>query len=223
MNVKVIVFDLDDTLYDEIEYVKSGFMAVAEHFYPKEPNAMFEVMLEILERDGRGRVFDETLARFGVYSKTNVKKALAIYRSHSPKIKLNADAKEMLEYYKMKGTPLYIVTDGNKNVQANKLKALGLDKWIKKAFVTHRYGKIHAKPSPYCFLKIAAFEGVKSEEILYIADNVNKDFVGIKKLGFRTICIRQGMFKYVQKSKEFLAEKEIDSLTELKKIIKVER
>jgi len=223
VNVKVIVFDLDDTLYDEIEYVKSGFMAVAEHFYPQEPNAMFAVMLEILERDGRGGVFDETLTRFGVCSQKNVKKALAIYRSHSPKIALNADVQEMLDYYKTKGIALYIVTDGNKNVQAKKLEALRLEKWIKKAFITHRYGKIHAKPSPYCFLKIAAFEGIKSEEIVYIADNVNKDFVGIKKLGFRTLCIKQGMFKDAQKSKEFLAEKEIDSLTELKKIIKVER
>ena len=32
MKIKVIVFDLDDTLYDEIEYVKSGFIQVANYF-----------------------------------------------------------------------------------------------------------------------------------------------------------------------------------------------
>ena len=223
VNVKVIVFDLDDTLYDEITYVKSGFRAVAEYFAPKNPDAMFEQMLSILEDKGRGRVFDDALTHFGIYSKANVKKALSIYRSHSPKIELNADAKEMLALYKKIGTPLYIVTDGNKNVQANKLKALDLEKWIKKAFITHRYGKIHAKPSPYCFLQIAKIEGVKSEEILYIADNVNKDFMGIKKLGFRTICIKQGMFKDIEKPVEFLAEQEIESLKELERIVKVER
>lgn len=221
MNVKVIVFDLDDTLYDEITYVKSGFRAVAEYFHPQEPNAMYALMLEVLERDGRGKVFDNTLAHFGVYSKTNVKKALAIYRSHTPEIELNADAKAILVSYKSKNIPLYIVTDGNKNVQAKKLKALGLEMWIKKAFVTHRYGKINAKPSPYCFLKIAQLEGLKSEEIVYIADNINKDFVSIKKLGFRTICIKQGMFVSAQKPIEFHAERDITSLKELEKIIKV--
>ena len=222
MNVKALVFDLDDTLYDEITFVHSGFKAVAEHFYPQKPNAMFCVMMEALNKHGRGRVFDEALTHFSIYSKTNVKKALSVYRSHTPSISLNADAKEMLEYYKKKEIPLYIVTDGNKNVQTNKLKALALDKWIKKAFVTHRYGKIHAKPSPYCFLKIAALEGLEAQQLLYVADNINKDFVGIKKLGFRTICIKQGMFVNAKKPAEFLAEREIQSLKELKKIIKVD-
>jgi putative hydrolase of the HAD superfamily len=220
VNVKVIVFDLDDTLYDEITFVRSGFRAVGEHFMPLGTEAMFEEMARILERDGRGDVFDNVLQKFGLYSKENVKKALGIYRSHTPKIELNADAKEMLEYYKTLKTPLYLVTDGNKNVQANKIKALGVEKLFKHAFITHRYGKIHAKPSPYCFIKIAQKEGVKYEDILYVADNVNKDFVNIKKLGFRTIRIKQGMFAKAQKPQEFHAEREINSLLELKNILK---
>lgn len=219
MRVKVIVFDLDDTLYDEITYVKSGFMAVANVYMPQNPHAMFATMVQILERDGRGKVFDNALKHFGFTSKKDVQKALGIYRNHIPKICLNEDAREILSHYK--NTPLYIVTDGNKLVQERKVKALGLEKFVKKAFITHRYGTIHAKPSPYCFEKIALLEGVKNEEIVYIADNVNKDFIGIKKLGFQSVRISQGMFKDAQKPPEYHANITIDSLKELKKLLKV--
>ena len=219
MRVKVIVFDLDDTLYDEITYVKSGFMAVANAYMPENPDAMFTKMVTILKRDGRGKVFDNTLKHFGFTSKKDVKKALGIYRSHMPKICLNEDACEILSHYQ--NTPLYIVTDGNKLVQERKVKALGLEKFVKKAFITHRYGTIHAKPSPYCFVKIAQLEGVKNEEIVYIADNVNKDFIEIKKLGFQSVRISQGMFKDAQKPAEYHADVTIDSLKELKKLLKV--
>ncbi|MBN2816389.1 MAG: HAD family hydrolase [Campylobacterales bacterium] len=219
MNVKVIVFDLDDTLYDEIEFVKSGFFAVARYFMPTEPQKLYNTMLDILDKKGRGYVFDEALQTFALYSKANVKKALNIYRTHTPNIQLNKDAKEILEYYKRQNTPLYIVTDGNKVVQANKFFALRLEKWIKKPFITHRYGIIHAKPSPYCFLKIALLENVNYEDIVYIADNINKDFVDIKALGFRTIQIKQGMFKNTQKPQKYEAELRIQSLLELQKIL----
>jgi len=223
LKVKVIVFDLDDTLYDESTYVLSGFMAVAHHYMPENPHAMFAKMCEILERDGRGKVFDNALKHFGFTSKQNVKKALSIYRSHMPKICLNDDAEAMLKYYEKQNIPLYIVTDGNKLVQERKIKALGLQNRVKKAFITHRYGTIHAKPSPYCFLKIAQLEGVKNEEIVYIADNVNKDFVGIKKLGFKSVRISQGMFRDAQKPAEFQAHAEIDSLLELQSLLKVSK
>ncbi len=222
MKVKVIIFDLDDTLYDEITFVKSGFLAVATHFAPQNPHIMLKKMISVLEERGRGEVFDVSLRHFGFYSKKNIKKALSIYRTHTPTIELNRDAKEILKYYKSQNVPLYIVTDGNKMVQANKIKALKLENQIKKAFITHRYGTIHAKPSPYCFCKIAALESVKFEEIVYIADNITKDFIEIKKLGFHTVRIKQGMFKDVEKNPEFHAHVTINSLKELKQLLKVE-
>lgn len=221
MRVKVIVFDLDDTLYDEIEYVKSGFLAVAQNFCEADTvQNFYQTMIKELEKNGRGKVFDTALQEYKLYSKKAVRKALSIYRTHLPKLTLPQESQEILEYFLAKKTPLYIVTDGNKIVQANKLKALQLHRFIKKSFITHRYGKIHAKPSPYCFEKIAKLEGVAYSDVVYIGDNINKDFVGIKKLGFRTIRIKKGMFADLNKTQEYHAEVEIDSLYALKNILK---
>lgn len=214
----VLVFDLDDTLYDEITFVKSGYRAVAKwlnEYHNLEENAVYDYMMEVLQRQGRGAVFDEALIKYGILSKSLVRKCLSIYRHHIPDIHLNEDARDCLERFKHYSK--YIVTDGNKIVQANKIKALELHKIsnIKKAFITYRYGLKHSKPSPYCLLKICELEKVSPPEVIYIGDNPNKDFVGIRPLGFRTIRIVQGMFKDVSKNVEFEADMKINSLHEL--------
>lgn len=214
--MRVIVFDLDDTLYDEITYVKSGFQSVAnylEETYDLDKTMIFGWMWDRLKTHGRGQVFDDLLKVHGLYSKKLAKKCLAVYRLHRPEIELDHEANLCLK--NLDNYPLYIVTDGNKLVQHNKLVALGLYDRMKFCFVSHRYGVKHAKPSPYCFLKIAECEKVSPEQVVYIGDNPNKDFVGIKNLGFRTIRIMKGNHKNVEKSPEYEADYRISNLNEI--------
>lgn len=222
MRVKVIIFDLDDTLFDEIEYVKSGFKYVSNYFsnyYNLNSNSIYDFMIKDLEINGRGKIFDNMLNFFDIYSKKKVIDSIRLYRTHKPNIILPSYSIDILKYLNKKKIPMYIITDGNKIVQSNKIEALKLTKYIKKEFITHRYGIKHSKPSTYCFEKIAKLENVNFYEMLYIGDNPNKDFINIKKLGFRTIRILQGMFKDIQKTKEYEAEINISNLIELKNII----
>ena len=222
MKIKVIVFDLDDTLYDEIEYVKSCFKEVSNYFSYKfkiDKNLIYNYMIQDLETNGRGKIFDNMLENFKIYSKENIKKAILVYRTHKPNIVLPQESIEVLSYYNSLKIPIYIVTDGNKIVQNRKIEALGVRKKKKKDFITHRYGLKHSKPSTYCFEKIAKLEKVEYKDIVYIGDNPNKDFVNIKKLGFRTIRVLKGMFSNSNKETKFEAELNILSLVELKNII----
>jgi putative hydrolase of the HAD superfamily len=215
----VVVFDLDDTLYDEMTYVKSGFKAVAQ-YVGKEFNLskkiLFKQLVAALE-DGRGTIFDAVLKRNNIYTKKTVKKCLSIYRNHKPDIKLSKEGRDCL--LRFKDYPLYIVTDGNKLVQYNKIKALKIEKLVKFYFITHRYGKGCSKPSPYCFNKICKKEGVTPENVVYIGDNVTKDFVGIKPLGFRTIHILTGQYSDIKRPDSYQADMKISSLNELTKEI----
>lgn len=211
----VIVFDLDDTLYNEVTYVESGFGAVAKFLYKTYAiyeKDSYEFMFEQLKQ-GRGRIFDNTLQHFGAFSKKNVLQCIAIYRSHTPDIRLYEDSIMCLR--RLKDLPMYIVTDGNKLVQQKKLVALGLYTGVKFCFITHRYGVKNSKPSPHCFLRICEREQVQPQDVVYIGDNPHKDFVGIKGLGFKTIRIMRGHFKDVVKPKEFEAHCQIQSLDEL--------
>lgn len=211
----VLVFDLDDTLYEELTFVKSGFKAVAHYLnehYSIPVQSGLEFMLAKLS-SGRGRIFDDLLIHHGIYKKDLVRKCISIYRLHQPEIKLYPEADACLERFR--NIPLYIVTDGNKVVQYNKIKTLGLTKRVGFCYITHRYGIKNAKPSPYCFLKICEREKVTPKEVVYIADNPYKDFVGIKPLGFKTIRIMTGNFKTVELAKKFEAEYRFNSLHEL--------
>lgn len=178
----VVVFDMDDTLYDEMTYVQSGFSAVAEFLsngYGISSEDAIMVMNNELMDNGRGQVFDSVLKHFNIWSKYIVLKCLAVYRTHTPDIRLLDDALECLSLL-MPDYPMYLVTDGNKMVQNMKVKALGIEQYMKYCFITHRYGIRHSKPSPYVFHKIADREKVDFNRVMYIGDNPNKDFVGIK-------------------------------------------
>jgi putative hydrolase of the HAD superfamily len=116
---------------------------------------------------------------------------------------------------RFKSFPKYLVTDGNKMVQSLKIEALGLNSYFKKAIPSHNYGLEKAKPSTYIFHKILKWEQAKPEELLYIGDNPYKDFVNLKKEGFKTLRVFKGSFKNIKLSDEYEAHFHVNSLDEL--------
>jgi putative hydrolase of the HAD superfamily len=212
----VLVFDMDDTLYEEATYVRSGFMAVARRLSPvlgKSARLLYGEMMPLLEQLGRGRVFDKLLERHGKSSRRLVHECLSWYRLHEPEIHLHQAGTNCLRRFQH--LPLYVVTDGNKTAQAAKMRALDLESKVKKVFITHRYGVRHSKPSPHCFKIIQNLEGVPTSQILYVGDNPSKDFVGIRPLGFRTLRVLTGPHSSVKAPLGYDAELQVKSLNEL--------
>ena len=211
----IIVFDLDEVLYDEKTYVISGFRTVSE-FLEKDEAIPKKIIFEYLKRrlkNCRERIFNDLLDNFRIYSQKNLKKCISVYRTHTPKIKLYSDAKDCLK--RLKNYPLYIVTDGNKMVQKNKIKALNLENHVKKTILTSNYGLRNSKPSTFCFQKICDMEKTSPTNLVYIGDDPHKDFVGLKREGFKTIRLFKGRFKNERLSKEFEADYKIKSLKEI--------
>jgi putative hydrolase of the HAD superfamily len=217
--MKAVVFDLDDTLYDELTYVRSGFGAVASYLaarYEADASFFMNIMWNTMLDNGRGKVFDTALESIQQRTRTNVNNCITIYRLHQPQhLELYTDAEVVLRFLEDKQIPRYVVTDGNKLVQHRKLQALQLEQRMNKCFITHRYGVKHSKPSPYCFNKIAEIEKVDPSEVVYIGDNVSKDFVGIKPLGFQTARIMRGSYASLERPYEYQADVNLQYLTEI--------
>jgi putative hydrolase of the HAD superfamily len=217
----IIVFDLDDTLYDEKTFVYSGLTEVSKWISSKsnfEQSDIFDFMVSDLLESGRGKIFNNALNKYFKFTKKNLRKCISIYRLHTPNIKLNKDVMDLLIYLKSQ-YPLYIVTDGNKIVQNNKIKALNLDFFVNKAFITHRHGIKHSKPSIHCFEIIKNLEKTNWENIVYVGDNPNKDFVNLNKLNVKTVRIMQGEFSTVMVTEEFDGKFKVHNFCELKKIL----
>jgi putative hydrolase of the HAD superfamily len=189
----IVAFDLDDTLYPEEDFVKSGFRAVArvlhQRFQIDEDEAV-AVMWTSLERNGRGRQFDEVVAFFDLSGRQSVKELVRTYRHHIPSISLPRESTAVLE--QLKSRPLYVVTDGHKIVQQNKIDALGLAPWLRHAYLTHRYGIENRKPSVHVFELMIRRECCRPEDLVYVGDDPSKDFRGLRPLGVRTIRVRTG-------------------------------
>ena len=217
----IIIFDLDDTLYPELSYVHSGFRVVAEAVTARlggDPEWAMSLMLDSLAQNRRGRQFDDLAAAFGVSGKSIVQWMVKIYRHHIPDINLPALSDEVLRA--CGGASLYLVTDGHKVVQSQKISTLGLWDRFRHCYLTNRYGTRYQKPSPYVFELILKREGAKARDAVYIGDNPLKDFCGIRPLGFRTMRVCQGKYCEVSVPAERDAEVSINNLDELLPVLK---
>jgi putative hydrolase of the HAD superfamily len=190
----IVIFDLDDTLYDEMSFVRSGLRAVAnfgETAFGWNSEHSFGFMENHLIKFGRGKVFDVWLRLHGAYSTTRVSTCVRIYRHHRPNIALFPSAFNVLNQLHSH-LPLYLVTDGHKVVQQQKIEALQILKLFKRTFITHRFGIRHAKPSLHCFEKIRQAERCEWSKMVYIGDNPEKDFVNLNRQGALTIRVSTG-------------------------------
>lgn len=213
----IIIFDLDDTLYPEITYVKSGLKAVSywgQEKYGWPHRQSYQIMYRLLQKQGRGRIFDTWFAEMGLSASCSlVKKAVACYRNHKPDITLPQDSIHCLRRFAHHST--YIVTDGHKGVQDKKLIALEVRSYVQHAYITHRYGLNHAKPSLHCFDLIKRREKAEWQDMMYIGDNPLKDFVNLNKVGAKTVRIKQGMFKDMIGKQGYDAQITISHLNQL--------
>lgn len=182
--LKAIVFDLDDTLYSEKEYVRSGFRAIADTL--PQVKRMEEKLWQAFEQ--KKSAIDEVLTAEGMYTDELKQKCLSVYRFQQPNIHLYDNAKELLGQFRADGYRLGIITDGRPEGQRAKVKALGLDELVDHIIVTDELGGVeYRKPNQAAFVKMREILGVAFEEMCYIGDNLKKDIVAPETLGIRAI------------------------------------
>lgn len=217
----ILIFDLDDTLYRELEFVEGGFRSVATFLEDElglDAARTFGRLNKLLSEHGRGKTFDTFLLEEGIFSKRTLAKCIASYRYGPRTLSLSRADKRLLGELKEK-TKMYVVTDGNKNVQKQKADLLGLGEYFERVLTTHSFGLDKAKPSIHCFLKIAEWEKVPVSELLYVGDNPHKDFIGLKSAGGKTVRLLRGPYQSVVAKKGYEADYTISSLHQVPKII----
>ncbi|MBB6281991.1 HAD family hydrolase [Geobacillus subterraneus] len=213
------IFDLDDTLYCEHDYVRSGFRAVANELAKQRPdieaNDIHQMLIDEWRRNGRGRVFDDVCKHLGIGA--DIVRLVHLYRSHRPDISLYDDAKEVLVHLRQTGKKLGIITDGDSTMQWAKIKALELEHVVDAIIVTGDLGREHWKPSETPYRKMAECLGLDFCDCVYIGDNPNKDFIAAKRLGMGTVRIVRDVGDHMRTKlgSEYEADVAIRSLTEL--------
>jgi putative hydrolase of the HAD superfamily len=191
--LRAVLFDLDNTLYPEEQFVVSGFRAAAQCLSPHihlDAQSLLERMLHILQARGRGRVFDILLRELEIDSTPWLPTLLQVYRSHRPTLSLPAEAAAILRALKDRGIRLGLVTDGLASTQRRKIAALGLEAYMDAVVCTGELGKGCAKPSPIPFEVALNLLDTVPKLAAYVADDISKDFAGPNHLGMKSVQIR---------------------------------
>lgn len=189
--IETVILDLDDTLYDEIDYCKSGFDAVAEHLAASgaapAADTAFEALWGQFQAGNRTRTFNAALDALAIeYDDSMIRELIEFYRNHSPKISLPPDSRDTIDLLKAKYR-LALLTDGFMPAQRLKVEALGIEGCFETIVYTEELGREFWKPSPLGFEKILQTLNADPKSATYVADNQLKDFIAPNKLGMTTI------------------------------------
>lgn len=178
----VVVFDLDDTLYKEFDFVDSGFRYVLKHL--ALPETAVDSMHEWL-KDGDS-VFGQLRQEYDVAARVPESDLVELYRNHVPNIVLDTSTKEALGQIHELSAGVAVITDGRSRTQRNKIDALGLGDYFDLIVISEETG--HSKPELHNFEFIMDHFGRKYE-FLYIADNPAKDFIAPNCLDWNTVML----------------------------------
>ena len=202
-----VIFDLDDTLYSEKQYVRSGYKAVAKLLGDE---ALADRLWTYFE-NGKPAI-DELLNELGCMGRKE--ECLEAYREQIPEITLYDGVVDLILELKSKGIKVGIITDGRVSGQKRKIQTLGLDKLIDDIIITDELGGTQfRKPCDIAFRIMQRRWGLPFEQMVYVGDNAEKDFQAPKQLGMRSVFFRNKEGIYSDKNKNDVQE--IDMISEL--------
>lgn len=240
--IKAVLFDLDDTLYRERDFVNQAFWSVAgflEKYLAgkrkveikeniknisveeitknthigESAEELLRQMIELMEKEGRGTIFNQLCKRYDV--DVPVQELVKIYRETKPVLSLYPDAEAFLERLEKEHRKTGLITDGDIQVQHNKIQALRLDKRLDVVLASYDLGL--KKPDlgvyTHCLEKLEC----EPEEAVYIGDNPLKDFIGARKLGMKTVRIirAEGLHMWRTAENGYDADRTVHLLTEI--------
>ena len=184
---KIVVFDLDDTLYKEIDYLKSAYRHIASLISnTRAPeDEVYELMLKTYYAGGNA--FEAVVTKYGLRL-FSVEWMLNVYRNYKPKITLDEETRTTLDLLKTHGVVMGIISDGRIPSQMNKIEALGLKDYVDPSDIIINECSDFYKPDIRSYRHFMEKYGVDSD-YWYVADNPAKDFKAPNDLGWTTICL----------------------------------
>lgn len=222
--INAIIFDIDDTLFDQLEWLEGAFSKVGElvedRFGVSKKIVGKKLRRLTVERgSASGNLFNLALEELGIQeTPALIEEAIvAFYSYHPKKLTLYPGVKETLSKLKACGFKLGVISEGREKMQIQKLKALGIHHFFDATLIVklHR-GEPRGTSSYTKILKV-----LKSEpnECIYVGDNPYKDFVNAKKLSIHTIRVFTGEYREKKVDKNLDADFSVNNIREILEVV----
>lgn len=191
--IKAVLFDFDHTLYDREKTILGTapelYRRLAEYVKPEVTAEQFSKALLAAEMSENGYygagyqgVCNE-LDRMGIFAvkPTKDQYCAEFYPCMSEHISMYEDSYQVLRRLKEMGYKVALVTNGSCKAQRMKLSYTDVPQYMDEIIISEEVGE--QKPHPKPFLAMCDRLGIRTDEALYVGDNVISDICGARGAG----------------------------------------
>ncbi len=199
--ITVVLFDLDDTLYDcfgqrVVAAHRNASRALVEAGLPASAEDILKLRLAALELDPRLEYVDlEVGRRLGVPIPQDVRETsqAAYFSTPVGRLRLFPGALGLLRYLKRRGVRNFIVSFGDPDTQRAKVEALGLDREpaVENIFYADRAQALTKEEVFRSILRVVESDPAR---VLVVGDRPASELRAGKELGMHTVRLRHGEF-----------------------------
>ncbi len=193
MPIRAAVFDLDDTLYLERQYVRSGYKHVSDLLTRDDAKRreLFDFLWDLFKEEGSQDAFEMLYDEYPeICNGRTADDLLDAFHDHTPNINLMPRVGSLLDKLHTRGVHLGIIADGSPVAQERKIEALGLSGKLDQVVFTESWGEEYRKPHERAFREMTSHLQLRANELAYVADDPEKDFRAPNALGWKTVRLR---------------------------------
>ncbi len=195
-SIEAVIFDLDDTLYAQADWLAGAWDAVARRaaeFGVDEHHFRAALIHVAAQGTDRGRLIDRALDDVGAHG-VPVDLLVDTFRHfHVHRLWPYPGAAETLRLLATR-VPIGLVTDGDPGVQRDKLRALRLAHMFDAVVFTDELGRERRKPHPAGLVSAARALRVDPSRCVYVGDRPEKDVVAARAARMRAVRVRTGEY-----------------------------
>lgn len=202
MDIRAVLFDLDNTLFDHAASARAGVDAFLQHLGTGHSDELIHSWFEIEQVNYNRFLANELsfheqrrerlrqflpLTELAVYPTDPwLDELFAIYLQHYEEAwTAFPDAAPALQTLRDTGMQLGVVTNGNHHQQTSKIDRIGLEPLLDRIYSSELTG--HAKPAPDAFLQPCISMQTSPAKTLYVGDNYRVDIEGARNAGLKAI------------------------------------
>lgn len=228
--MKALIFDVDDTLYDQIQPFERALerhIEVAREQIEPLYLSFRRYADEVFEATATGKMslkdshiyrMKHALADFGYQVSDATALAIQIdYDYFQGQIELSPVFPEIFSWCQAQGVAMGIITNGPYRHQLRKIRTMGLVNWFELEHVLISGQVGITKPNPAIFQLMEERLGMSGEDICYLGDSFENDVVGAKAANWKAIWFNHR--KRVEPTAPYQADKVVIDWEELVEVI----
>lgn len=227
--MKTIVFDVDDTIYDQQQPFRNAINLVFPYVKNEDMHALY-IRFRFHSDDTFPKVManEWTLEYMRFYRINESLKDLnyppvsqedgltfqKTYEDELDNIVMHPEVKKVLDFLKEKNVPMGIITNGPTDHQFKKVKQLQLEHWVPTDNIIISQSTGFQKPEREIFDLAAKEFGMDCERTLYVGDSFENDIAGAKNGGWKSLWFNHRL-REMPADEEAYHIKEVTSFEEL--------